>query len=168
MSRLEKIIEIEVYTDGSCKKLKNLTFGGLAYIIVIDSKIVTCNSESYDSTTNQQMELLAAIKGLEAADKIRKEGDKVVIYSDSAYLINCYLQNWYYGWQHNGWTNSKGEPVANKELWMKLIPYFEKYGYSFKKVKGHSNSLYNNMCDEMAQKAAEELKLSWRGKVNNG
>lgn len=164
MARLEKIIEIEVYTDGSCKRIGELTFGGLAYVIVIDSKMVGCGSESYDTTTNQQMELLAAIKGLEAVDKIKKKEDKVVVYSDSAYLTNCYLQNWYLGWINKGWINSKGEPVANKELWMKLIPYFERYGYSFSKVKGHANSFYNNMCDEMAQRAAEELKQSWRGK----
>ena len=56
--------------------------------------------------------------------------------------------------------------VANKDLWWELIPFFEKFGYDFRKVKGHATCVWNNKCDELAQKAAEEAKINWRGKEN--
>jgi ribonuclease HI len=78
---------------------------------------------------------------------------EIVVYSDSAYVINCYKQKWYKKWQVNGWINSKKQPVANKELWEQLIPYFENPFFSFEKVAGHADNKYNNLVDEMAVKA---------------
>ena len=112
------------------------------------------------------MELLAAIKGLEIAKKIKDKNERVIVYSDSAYLVNCYLKEWYVNWMINGWISSTKKPVANQDLWQELIPYFEKFGYSFSKVKGHTDNIYNNKCDEMAQRAAEDAKIKWRG-INN-
>lgn len=162
----EKIIPLEVYTDGSCKKLGKETFGGYAYLIIRDGNILTSGSEGFCNTTNQRMELLAAIKGLEIAKKIKDKNERVIVYSDSAYLVNCYLKEWYVNWMINGWISSTKKPVANQDLWQELIPYFEKFGYSFSKVKGHTDNIYNNKCDEMAQRAAEDAKIKWRG-INN-
>lgn len=163
LKRKEKIIPLEVYTDGSCKKRGIQTFGAWAYVIVKDGKILTQDSGSSPNSTNQRMELLAAIKGLEAADMIKQPLENIILYSDSAYLINCYSQEWYIGWRANGWKNAARKEVANQDLWIKLVPYFEKFGYIFKKVKGHADNLYNNLCDEMAQREAEQCKINWRG-----
>lgn len=164
----EKIITLECYTDGSLKKIgKNSTFGGWGFIVVQDSKeIYEADGSEYD-TTNQRMELTAIYKALEYLSSVRRPHDKVIIYSDSAYVINCYIQNWYIGWMNNGWVNSQGKDVANQDLWWKIIPYFDNFWYSFKKVKGHDDNFWNNQCDKIAQAAAEKLKINWRG-INNG
>lgn len=80
--------------------------------------------------------------------------DTATIYSDSAYIINCITQKWYKKWQTNGWRNSKKEPVANRELWERLIPYFENPRFSFEKVKGHSGEKdWNDYVDRLAVEA---------------
>ena len=158
-----KIIPLEVYTDGSCKKRGIQTFGGWAYIIVRDGDVIAKYGDGEPNTTNQRMELLAAIEGLKIAEKVKTKDERIIVYSDSAYLINCYLQEWYKNWQRNGWQNANKKEVANQDLWEQLIPYFELYQYSFSKVKGHSTNIYNNMCDEIAQRVAEEAKTNWRG-----
>ena len=165
----EKIIPIEIYTDGSLKKEgKNSTFGGWAYFAVQDGKEIYYESGSEYGTTNQRMELLAILKGLKYAKSIRRNSDKVIIYSDSAYAINCYLQEWYINWQANGWINSKKQEVANKDLWQEIVPFFDNFWYDFRKVKGHDGNYWNEICDEWAQKEAEKLKRTWRGTQNYG
>lgn len=164
--RNEKIIPIEIYTDGSCKKMANRTFGAWAFVVVVDNELKYYASESFCETTNQRMELLAAIEALNYISEIKQPNERVIIYSDSAYLINCYEQEWWVNWKNNGWRNANKKEVANQDLWWELIPYFEKFGYDFRKVKGHSTSVWNNKCDELAQKAAEEAKINWRGKEN--
>ena len=82
--------------------------------------------------------------------------DEVNIYSDSAYLINCVNQKWYNGWLMNNWFNSKKEPVANKDLWLDLIPFFGDIRIHWNKVKGHSTDYYNNIVDDMAQSIAKK------------
>lgn len=110
------------------------------------------------------MELEAIRAALEYASSIRRPNEKVVIYSDSAYAINCYLQEWYINWQNNGWINANKQPVANQDLWYKIVPYFDNFWYDFKKVEGHSGNFWNEKCDELAQHEAELLKINWRGK----
>lgn len=160
----EKIYNIEIYTDGSLKSIgKNMRFGGWAFIAVQECKeIYEADGSEYD-TTNQRMELIAIREALKYAASIRRPHDRIIIYSDSAYAINCYLQNWYIKWLNNGWINSKGETVANRDLWMDIIPYFDNFWYTFSKVKGHADSFWNNKCDELAQNASDKLKLNWRG-----
>ena len=84
-------------------------------------------------------------------------GDEVILYTDSAYLCNCYLNKWYSSWERNGWRNSKKEPVANKDLWEKLIPYFKNPQITISKVKGHSGNYYNELVDELAVNEREKL-----------
>lgn len=160
----ERIINIEIYTDGSLKKLgQKLTFGGWAYVVVVDSKMIYYAASGELNTTNQRMELQAIIEGLKYAQSIRRTSEKVIIYSDSAYAINCYQNNWYVNWQLNGWVSSTGKDVANKDLWEQIIPFFENFWYSFRKVKGHNGVIWNEKCDELAQNAAEKLKIEYRG-----
>ena len=109
-------------------------------------------------TTNQRMELTAALKACQEVDKLDAFA-RVKIYSDSAYLVNCWKQHWWRAWQANGWKNSKKQPVANPDLWMGLIPFFEKApnGYDFIKVKGHAGNKWNEVVDKMAVRAKEAL-----------
>lgn len=151
----------EIYTDGSMKT-DGVDYtrgdGGWSFVIVRDSKILYEADGSEEDTTNQRMELTAAVQALNYIKNQKNLGEEVVLYSDSAYLINCYLKEWYKTWLTNGWVNSKKEPVANRDLWAKLIPFFKKPRYSFQKVKGHADNYYNNFCDRHAQEAAERCK----------
>lgn len=161
----EKIINLEIYTDGSLKKVGNtMTFGGWSFIVTRENEKLFEAAGGECGTTNQRMELEAICAALEYATSIRRPNEKVIIYSDSAYAINCYLQEWYVNWQTNGWLNAKKEPVANQDLWYKIIPYFDNFWYDFKKVSGHSGIYWNEECDKLAQTYAEQLRINWRGK----
>lgn len=160
----EKIIPLEIYTDGSLKKMgKNLTFGGWAFYAVRDGCNFFHDSGGCAMTTNQRMELQAIYEALLFAQKFRNRSEKVIIYSDSAYAVNCYLQEWYIKWQDNGWLNANKEPVANKDLWMKIVPFFDNFWYTFRKVDGHKGVYWNERCDELAQQEADKQKINWRG-----
>lgn len=148
----------EVYTDGATSgNGKTDAPGGWAYIILKDGQVVSQNSGNEKGTTNQRMELTAALmacKEIEAIDGFAT----VRLYSDSAYLINCFKQNWWKTWRANGWKNSKKEPVANQDLWEKLIFFFMKApGYNFIKVPGHAGNKWNEYVDKMAVKAKMEV-----------
>lgn len=160
----QKIIPIEIYTDGSLKKTgQKSTFGGWAFIVTQDAQKIYYDFGNEYNTTNQRMELVAIANALDYAKTIRQENEKVIIYSDSAYAINCYLQEWYINWRINGWRNANKKEVANQDLWQRIIPYFDNFWYDFKKVKGHDNNFWNEECDQLAQSEAEKLKKNWRG-----
>jgi ribonuclease HI len=160
----QKIIPIEIYTDGSLKKTgQKSTFGGWAFIVTQDAQKIYYDFGNEYNTTNQRMELVAIANALDYAKSIRQENEKVIIYSDSAYAINCYLQEWYINWQINGWRNANKKEVANQDLWQRIIPYFDNFWYDFRKVKGHANNFWNEECDQLAQSEAEKLKKNWRG-----
>lgn len=154
---------IEIYTDGSCRNNgKKHASGGCAFVVTQDSQKLYEESFFSEGTTNQRMELLAAIK---ACNFIKNHfpDENVRIYSDSAYLINCFSQRWWIAWQYNGWKNAKGQPVANIDLWKQIIPFFKNDKFTFQKVKGHSknrdsHSVYNNYVDLLAVSAARSIK----------
>lgn len=104
-------------------------------------------------TTNNQMELMAAIVALECL----KEPCEVMLYSDSAYLVNAFNQHWIEGWKKNGWKNSSKQDVKNRELWERLEKLTSTHKVEFIKVKGHSDNEYNNRCDKLA--VAESKKF---------
>ena len=160
----ERVLRIEIYTDGSLKKIDDITFGGWAFIVTKDNQDIYSASGCEDSTTNQRMELTAILRALEWAKENRRKNEKVVIISDSAYAVNCYLQEWYVNWQSNGWISSNRKEVSNKDLWLKIIPFFDNFWYDFKKVEGHNNNYWNERCDKMAQAESQYLKDNWRGK----
>lgn len=151
---------LHLYTDGACKNNgKANATGGWAYVLFSpeENKILLQKAKKVENTTNQRMELTAAIEALYSLESFLGY-DKFTVYSDSAYLINCYNQNWWQGWLRNGWINSKKEPVANKELWEKLIPFFKNPNFDFVKVKGHAGHFLNEKVDELAQNAARGNK----------
>lgn len=164
----EQISTLEIYTDGSCKSLANIRFGGWSFIALRGGQFLERFSGCEQDTTNQRMELMAIRNALEYAQRNRHPGEKVIIYSDSAYAVNCFQQNWYDKWLINGWTNAVGEPVANIDLWQDIVPYFDNFWYYLEKVKGHADNYWNNECDRLAQLEAQTLKDNFRGVNPNG
>lgn len=157
-------MKFEIYCDGSTRgNGKENAVGAWAYLIHEGDNVIRTDKDAEANTTNQRMELTAAANALDwAMHEIACPFDRVVVYTDSAYLHNCYTQKWYKAWQVNGWKNSKKQPVANQDLWERLIPYFEQPEVEFVKVKGHSgiteHEKWNEIVDTMAQTASAQLK----------
>ena len=137
---------IILYTDGACSG--NPGPGGWGAVLIFNG-IEKELSGANPSTTNNVMEITAVIEGLKAL----KRPCNVNIYSDSAYVVNCFEKDWINNWIKNNWVNSKKEPVKNKELWLELYNLTKIHKVTFNKVKGHSNVKYNNRCDELARSA---------------
>ncbi|WP_211326598.1 ribonuclease HI [Paenibacillus flagellatus] len=142
--------EVEIYTDGACSG--NPGPGGWGAILFYgEHRKEMSGGEKH--TTNNRMELLAAIESIGTL----KEPCKIKLYSDSAYLVNCFQKAWYKGWQRNGWKNSKGQPVENQDLWKQLLQLMETHRVEYIKVKGHSDNEFNNHCDFLAREAIKRL-----------
>lgn len=144
-----------IYTDGGCRDngAKENT-GAIGIVLIYPEKdYVKEYRKAYINTTNNQMELLAVIKGL----KMLKEPCKVDVYSDSAYVVNAFQQKWIDSWRAKGWTRGKSGELKNKELWMELYQLTQTHQVQFKKVKGHSNNEFNNRCDELVNMAMDEM-----------
>lgn len=142
--------EVTIYTDGACSG--NPGPGGWGAILMY-KEIKKEISGGKKDTTNNVMELTAVIEAL----KLLKYPCKVKLYSDSAYVVNAFLQNWVINWQRNNWKTSDKKEVKNKELWQELIELTNIHDITFIKVKGHSDNEYNNRCDELARKAILSL-----------
>ena len=136
--------KVIIYTDGACSG--NPGPGGWGAVLMYDEQKKEI-SGGEKNTTNNIMELTAAIKALDCL----KFPCEVELYSDSAYLVNAFNQKWIEGWIKNNWKNSKKEEVKNRELWEKLISMNKTHKIKFIKVKGHSDNIYNNRCDELAR-----------------
>ncbi len=135
--------EIDIYTDGACSG--NPGPGGWGVVLIYQENKKELSGYQPE-TTNNRMELFAAIQGLSAL----KESCAVNLYSDSSYLVNAFEKHWIEKWQRNGWKTSTKSPVENQDLWKLLLIHVRKHQVRFIKVKGHSDNQYNNRCDEMA------------------
>ena len=144
---MDKVI---IYTDGACSG--NPGPGGWGSILMMGENRKEISGGKKD-TTNNVMELTAVIEAL----KLLKRPCKVDLYSDSAYVVNAFLQNWILGWIKNGWKNSSKEEVKNKGLWQELFSLTKIHDVTFHKVKGHADNEYNNRCDELARNAIKNL-----------
>lgn len=142
---------IHVYTDGACSG--NPGPGGWAAIVIDDGRERELTGGE-TSTTNQRMELQAAIEGLAAIPGGRRE---VALYSDSAYVVNCFRDRWYVRWRRNGWKNAQKKPVENRDLWEALIQLAERHDVSWHKVAGHSGHPLNERADRLARAAIARL-----------
>ena len=135
--------EVTIYTDGACSGNPGPGGWGVLLMYMNNKKELS----GFDkSTTNNKMELLAAIKGLEAL----KEPCKVSLYSDSAYLCNALNEGWLDYWKTHNWRTKSKEDVKNVELWEKLVELMGIHDLTFIKVKGHADNEYNNRCDALA------------------
>ena len=161
----------KIYSDGSTRgNGKENSVGAWAYIILDkDDNVLYKECRSEVETTNQRMELTAAIEALEYLfyNELCVPFDKVELYTDSAYLCNCYQQKWYNNWLSNGWKNSKKQAVANRDLWERLVTFFEKPELEIKKLKGHAGDKWNEVVDTMAQNESIRRKAEEYGNCNN-
>lgn len=147
----------KLYTDGATSKNGyEGSVGGYAWALIANDKLISESSVHLEPATNNICEMLAIIEGCESLVDSLEPFDMVLVYSDSAYCINCYKQNWFRAWQVNGWLNSKKQPVANKELWERMIKFFEDARFKFEKVKGHSTDEWNNYVDKLAVEAKKK------------
>ncbi len=144
---MEKVI---IYTDGACSG--NPGPGGWGTILMYkDTKKEISGAKN--NTTNNVMELTAALEGL----KMLKFPCEVELYSDSAYLVNGFSQGWIYNWQKNNWQTADKKPVKNKEIWQEIYNLTKIHQVKFIKVKGHADNEFNNRCDELARNAIKTL-----------
>lgn len=142
--------EVIIYTDGACSG--NPGPGGWAALLQyrdVEKEI----SGAEKDTTNQRMELRAAVEAL----KLLKEPCRVKLYSDSAYLVNAFQRGWLDRWQRNGWKTVKKKPVDNQDLWHELLALSRRHEVKWIKVKGHSDNEGNNRCDYLAKQAITRL-----------
>lgn len=139
--------KVQLITDGSC--LGNPGRGGWAYVLRYKAQ----EREAYGSephTTNNRMELRAAVEGLRAL----KEPCEVQIITDSNYVKNG-ITSWIHGWQKKGWVTAEKKPVVNKDLWLELLEQNKRHNTQWEWTKGHASHDDNNRCDELARMAAE-------------
>ena len=139
-------MKYKIYTDGACSG--NPGPGGWGAVIFDQDDKQKNISGSEKNTTNNRMELLAAIMSL----KKIKSNSEVIIFTDSTY-VKTGITEWMKNWKKNGWKNSNKKPVKNKDLWVKLDKLCEANNVSWKWVKGHSTNEFNNLADELATKA---------------
>jgi len=139
-------MKYKIYTDGACSG--NPGPGGWAAIILINNEVKDMFSGSEKNTTNNQMELLAPIKAIQ---KFKKKSE-ISIFTDSTYVKNG-ITIWIKQWEKNGWKTSSKKPVKNKELWKKLKNLSSKHSIKWIWVKSHAQDKYNNLVDELAQRA---------------
>ncbi|OEH86620.1 ribonuclease HI [Desulfuribacillus stibiiarsenatis] len=143
--------KIVIYTDGACSG--NPGPGGWSAVLMYGEHIKELSGGEKD-TTNNRMEMLGVIKGLENL----KERCEVHIYTDSAYIYNCFQQKWYVNWQKNGWKNSQKKPVENKDLWETMLELVEQHDVHWHKVKGHSGDKWNERADVLAVEACKKYR----------
>ena len=150
MARDVTSTDITVYTDGACSG--NPGPGGWAAIITEDGaeRIV---SGAEPRTTNQRMELTAAIEGLAAIPGPRR----IHVHTDSAYVMNCFEQRWWERWEKNGWFGAGKKPVTNRDLWERLLAQVRRHDVVWHKVRGHSGHPMNDRVDALARGAIATL-----------
>lgn len=146
-------MEVLLYSDGSSRG--NPGPGGYGTILRYTAPSGEVHqrelSQGYIRTTNNRMELMGVIAGLEAL----KRPCTVDVYSDSQYVVNAFNQHWIEGWLKKGWKNSKKEPVKNSDLWKRLIKATEPHTVIFHWVRGHAGHPENERCDSLATQAAD-------------
>ena len=150
--------KVTIYTDGACSG--NPGPGGWGAILSYQKAEKELSGYEPD-TTNNRMELTAAIRAMQAL----KEPCEVQLYTDSAYLCNAYNQHWLDSWQIKNWKTAGGKPVENQDLWKELLNCTNKHRVTFHKVKGHSNNEKNNRCDELARFAIRNGQKSVSAKT---
>lgn len=142
--------KINIYTDGACSG--NPGKGGYGVIMEVDGTNLRKEfSKGYRLTTNNRMELLAVIKGL---GQLKKQGCRVVVYSDSRYVVDAVEKGWVFQWEEKNFKDRK-----NADLWIEFLKQYRKHSVSFVWVKGHNNHPMNERCDFLAVKASGENKL---------
>ncbi len=149
MAELKSVI---IYTDGAC--IGNPGPGGYGAVLLFNGERKEL-SGGFRRTTNNRMELLAAVLALEAL----KEPCAVTLYSDSQYLVDNYTKGYAHGWRKRGWKRSNKEPALNADLWERVLQQGERHRVRFQWVKGHAGNTENERCDELSLIAATGKNL---------
>ncbi len=147
-------MRVSIYTDGAARGNPDGPGGYGTVLEYVDSKgdLHTKElSQGYKKTTNNRMELMAVIAGLEALNR----PCEVTLYSDSKYVVDAFNQHWIDGWLKKGWKRGKNEPVKNVDLWKRLLQAKEAHQVTFVWVKGHDGHPQNERCDTLATTAAD-------------
>ena len=152
-------MQVDIYTDGAARGNPE---GPGGYGTVLEYRDTKGNlhtkelSQGYRKTTNNRMELMAAIAGLEALNR----PCQVNLYSDSKYLVDAFNQHWIENWVRKGWKRGKNEPVKNIDLWKRILAAKEPHQVTFIWVKGHDGHPQNERCDALATGAADGEDLA--------
>ena len=152
-------MNVSIYTDGSARGNPDGPGGYGAIVVYVDAKGMEHEREysaGFIKTTNNRMELMAAIIGLEALTK----PCNVTLYSDSQYLVKAFNDHWLESWIIKGWKRGKNEPVKNIDLWKRLLIAKETHNVTFTWVKGHNGHPMNERCDVLATNAADGTDLT--------
>ncbi|MCR4758332.1 MAG: ribonuclease HI [Butyrivibrio sp.] len=150
-------MKVELYSDGSARGNPDGPGGFGTILRVVDSKGEVHEKEisaGFDKTTNNRMELLGVIKGLESLNR----PCEVYVFSDSQYVIKAFTDDWISGWIKKGWKTASKQPVKNVELWKRLLQAAEPHKITWNWVKGHAGHPENERCDELATTAADQEK----------
>ena len=139
---------VQIYTDGGCRG--NPGIGGLGCVMLYGEYKKEVQ-QGFKHTTNNRMELLAVIVGLEL---LTRPCD-VELYSDSKYVVDSISKGWVYNWQKKGWIKSDKKPAVNIDLWLRLLPLLKQHKVNFNWVKGHAGNAGNERCDELANLAMD-------------
>jgi ribonuclease HI len=149
---MEKLKHVTMYTDGAC--IGNPGPGGYGAIILYHGERKEL-SGGYRRTTNNRMEIMAAIVGLGTL----RERCRVTLYSDSEYLVKAMSRGWAQRWRANGWKRNKREKALNPDLWERLLQLCERHEVHFRWIRGHAENAENIRCDELAMQAAQQPNL---------
>ena len=142
---------VDIYTDGACSG--NPGAGVYCSILIYNGVEKVVSGNELD-TTNNRMEIMAVINGLECL----KEPCEVNLYSDSQYVVDEFNQGWILSWQNSGWRTANKKEVKNIDLWQKLLELCAVHKVNFIKVKGHADNEYNNRCDKIAVSEYKKLQ----------
>ena len=142
--------KVDIYTDGACRG--NPGKGGWGAVLVYNGREKELSGGERE-TTNNRMELTAAIKSLACL----KEACDVTLYSDSKYLVDAITKGWVYSWKAKGWKKADKSPALNVDLWEELLVLLDRHNVTFVWVKGHDGHEYNERCDTLATTYADSL-----------
>lgn len=150
-------MKVTIYTDGAARGNPDGPGGYGAVLLYTDSRGQVHRrelSEGFRKTTNNRMELMAAIAGLEALNR----PCEVDLFSDSKYLTDAFNKGWIESWQKKNWRKADGKPVLNTDLWERLLAAAASHSITWIWVKGHNGNPENERCDQLATEAADALK----------
>lgn len=153
--------KLKIFADGGCRGNQSTTnIGAYAYIVLDENdNVLKEDSVAYQDTTNNKMELLGVIKGIEYVNEAFPGQSFVLeITSDSSYVCDTFNKGWINNWMKNNWLTAKKQPVKNKELWIRLLEISKHHSLNFKWTKGHANNEWNNRCDNNLNVAMNDFK----------
>ncbi len=148
----KKVKSVEIYADGACSG--NPGPGGFGVILSYNGRTKEI-SGGFSNTTNNRMELMAAISGLESL----KEPCNVTLITDSRYVVDGIEKGWALRWKKNGWMRNRKEPALNSDLWERLLKAIERHNVKFNWIQGHNGHPQNERCDRLAVAAANGENL---------